>query len=259
MVRQFYKAKIFIEKEADEKMVQEEVAPFKPEVDNFLIENEAKKDLKITLGLPMKLEKILQHPPEWIDGRIINHAQELVKGKYKDTDGLQDPVLWRFATVEGKFVQVLHVNNNHWICVARNENNEVSVYGSMGSNLSKDTVHVIARMVKCEDEELMVKLMPVKHQANGNDCDLFALACATDFAEGIDPSERYYEEKALRNHLLQCFRNNEINQFLQEDMSVKGKPSKIVYKLYEVFYICRDVFFEEDVEKEPENFMKPLY
>ena len=60
MVRQFYKAKIFIEKEADEKMVQEEVAPFKPEVDNFLIENEAKKDLKITLGLPMELEKILQ-------------------------------------------------------------------------------------------------------------------------------------------------------------------------------------------------------
>ena len=28
MMRQFYKAKIFIEKEADEKMVQEEVAPF---------------------------------------------------------------------------------------------------------------------------------------------------------------------------------------------------------------------------------------
>ena len=255
MVRQSYKAKIFIEKEADEKKVQEEVEPFKPKVDNFLIENEAKKDLKTTLGLPTELEKILQHPPEWIDGRIINHAQELVKGKYKDTDGLQDTVLWRFVTVEGKFVQVLHVNNNHRICVARNKNNEVSVYGSMGSNLSKDTVHVIARMVKCEDEELMVKLMPVKHQANGNDCDLFALACATDFAEGIDPSERYYEEKALRNHLLQCFRNNEINQFLQEDMSVKSKPSKIVYKLYEVFYICRDVFFEEDVEKEPENFM----
>ena len=255
MVRQFYKAKIFIEKEADEKKVQEEVEPFKPKVDNFLIENEAKKDLKTTLGLPTELEKILQHPPEWIDGRIINHAQELAKGKYKDTDGLQDTVLWHFVTVEGKFVQVLHVNNNHWICVARNKNNEVSVYGSMGSNLSKDTVHVIARMVKCEDEELMVKLMPVKHQANGNDCDLFALACATDFAEGIDPSERYYEEKALRNHLLQCLRNNEINQFLQEDMSVKSKPSKIVYKLYEVFYICRDVFFEEDVEKEPENFM----
>ena len=56
-MRQFYKGKIFIEKEADEKMVQEEVAPFEPEVDNFVkvitIENENKEDLKITLGLPM--------------------------------------------------------------------------------------------------------------------------------------------------------------------------------------------------------------
>ena len=48
----------------------------------------------------------------------------------------------------------------------------------MGGNLSQDTVHVIARMVKCEDEELIVKLMPVQHQRNGNDCGLFALAVA---------------------------------------------------------------------------------
>ena len=66
MMRQFYKGKIFIEKEADEKIVQEEDAPFEPEVDNFVnvitIENEDKEDLKITLGLPMEFEKILKHP-----------------------------------------------------------------------------------------------------------------------------------------------------------------------------------------------------
>ena len=49
-------------------MIQEEVAPFEPEVDNFTnvitIENEAKKNLKITLSLPMEIEKILQHPTE---------------------------------------------------------------------------------------------------------------------------------------------------------------------------------------------------
>ena len=38
--------------------------------------------------------------------------------------------------VDGKFVQVLQVNNNHWICVAGNKNNEISVYDSMGGNLS---------------------------------------------------------------------------------------------------------------------------
>ena len=68
-------------------------------------------------------------------------------------------------------------------------------------------------MIKCEDEDFMVKLMSVQHQANSNDCGLFALAFVTDFIEGIDPSERNYEEKALRSHLLQCLRNNQINQF----------------------------------------------
>ena len=38
-------------------------------------------------------------------------------------------------------------------------------------------------------------------------------------------------------------------------MSVRSKPSKIVHKVYEVFSICGDDFFEEDVDKEPENFM----
>ena len=75
----------------------------------------------------------------------------------------------------------MHVNNNQWICVAVNKNNEVSVYDSMCGNLSKDTVYVVARMVKCEDEELMVKLIPVKHQTNINDCGLIALAFVTNF------------------------------------------------------------------------------
>ena len=66
MMRQFYKAKIFIEKEADAKMVQEEVTPFEREVDNFVndvtIGNEDEEDLKITLGFPMEIKKVLQHP-----------------------------------------------------------------------------------------------------------------------------------------------------------------------------------------------------
>ena len=82
---------------------------------------------------------------------------------------MQDPVLRRFATVNGKFVQVLHVNNNHGICVAGNKNNEISIYDWMGGDLSHDTVHVIARIVECKDEELMVKLMSVQHQTNSND------------------------------------------------------------------------------------------
>ena len=198
-------------------MVQEEVAPFKPEVDNFVnfvtIENEDKEDLKITVGLPMEIDKVLQYRIKCLGDRIIKHAEELIKSKYKDTDGLQGPVSQCFTTVDGKFAKVLHMNNNHRICVAGNKNIEISVYDSMGGNLRQDKVHVIARMVKCTDKEFMVKLMPVEHQTNSNDRSLFALVFATDFAEGIDPSGRYYDKRGLRNHLLQCFRNNEINQF----------------------------------------------
>ena len=93
-------------------------------------------------------------------------------------------------------------------------------------------------MIKCEDEEFIVKLMPVQHETNGNDCGLFSFAFATDFAEGIDPTKRNYEEKALRSHLLQCFRNNEANQFPQKGTSVKNKPSEIVCKVYEIVCIC---------------------
>ena len=64
MVRQFYKAKLFIEKEADERMVQEEVARFQSDMDSFAnvitLENEAKEDLKITLGLPMEIDIYLR-------------------------------------------------------------------------------------------------------------------------------------------------------------------------------------------------------
>ena len=65
---------------------------------------------------------------------------------------------------------------------------------------------------------------------SGNDCGLFALAFATDFAEGIDPSERYYDEKALRNHLLQCFRNNEITRKNQKTswQSVRNVENGII-------------------------------
>ena len=67
-------------------MVQD-VAPFERKEDNFVnlvtIENEDKEDSKITLGLPMEIENVLQHPTKWLHDRIISHAQERIKRKLK--------------------------------------------------------------------------------------------------------------------------------------------------------------------------------
>ena len=60
-------------------------------MDNFVnvltVENKDKEDLKIILGLPVENKKVLKHPTKWLDDRIISHAQELIKGRYKDTGG----------------------------------------------------------------------------------------------------------------------------------------------------------------------------
>ena len=107
----------------------------------------------------------------------------------------------------------------------------------MGGNLSKDTVHVIARIVKYEDEEFTVKLMPVQYQTNDNDCGLFALAFDTNFAEGNNPSEGYFDEK------IYCKKpSTAMFQFPQKDMSLKSKPSKIVYKVYVRYFAYTEMF-----------------
>ena len=46
-MRQMYKAKIFIEKEAYEKMVQEEVATFKPKAENLVLQSKMRTARKI--------------------------------------------------------------------------------------------------------------------------------------------------------------------------------------------------------------------
>ena len=87
MMKQFYRAKVIIGKEDDEKMVQEEVAQFESEVDNFFnlvrIENEDKEDSKLALALPMEIEKVLQDLIKWLVDLIISQAHELFKRKYK--------------------------------------------------------------------------------------------------------------------------------------------------------------------------------
>ena len=141
MMRQFYKAKVIIGKEDDEKMVQEEVAQFESEVDNFFnlvrIENEDKEDLKLALALPMEIEKVLQDLIKWLVDLIISQAHELFKRKYKYKDGLQHLVSHFFVKVDRKCFQVVHVDNNNCFCVAGNKITEASVYDSMSGNSSQ--------------------------------------------------------------------------------------------------------------------------
>ena len=50
----------------------------------------------------------------------ISKYQSLLRKEFS-IGGLQDPgygIGYKFATQSGPFVQILHVNGNHWICVS---------------------------------------------------------------------------------------------------------------------------------------------
>ena len=115
--------------------------------------------------------KILSSPTIWLDDKVIHKAQQLIKKKFPNIDGFQDPVLYdHFVPVKGKFVQVLNVNKNRWICVVGEGNNEIHIYDSLLIKIDIKSMHVIAKMLKCEYEVFLTKTVPVQKQSNSSDC-----------------------------------------------------------------------------------------
>lgn len=63
---------------------------------------------------------ILSHTG-WPDCAIIHEAQIILANINKNISGFQRPTLCavgQFDIVTSDFVEVLHVNNNHWVCVS---------------------------------------------------------------------------------------------------------------------------------------------
>ena len=97
--------------------------------------------------------------------------------------------------------------------MASQKNNEVAVYNSVAGRIDRQTIQIIAGMLKCKDQEFSVKHLPVQQQTNGDDCGLFAIAFATDLAANIEPTTRKYDQEKFREHLLKCFKYGEISIF----------------------------------------------
>ena len=70
---------------------------------------------------------------EWLNERLINAGQVMIKEKFPHEFGLQDvgkSDTGTFEKEDGNFVQILNCHNAHWICVTNIDfkSNEVKVY-----------------------------------------------------------------------------------------------------------------------------------
>lgn len=82
----------------------------------------------------------LSHIGRWLTDEHINHAQSLLKEQFPDVCGLQDTLIFQAAeyggmvgSPEGQFIQILHINGNHWVCLTSIgcEPGKVNIYDSL--------------------------------------------------------------------------------------------------------------------------------
>ena len=116
-----------------------------------------------------------------MDDEIINLPQYLLKHGNPSIRGLQSTqraVKFQKKIQKGAFVQVLNINQSHWITVSTMNCQQftIKVYDSFHGHLPKETKKLIADIMQSTIE---VHYIDVQMQEGKSDCGVFAVAFAT--------------------------------------------------------------------------------
>ena len=161
-------------------------------------------------NLGQKEFDIISSPSGWLDCSIIHDSQILLANVNKSLKGFQRPTLGpvrQFDIVTSDFVQLLHVNNNHWVCVS--SVNCAPGYVNLMDSLANP---VISQEITDLVKDLLgpryagIHQLTVQQQRNDSDCGVFAIAFATCIVYQQDPSEVYFDIPRMRPHLLKCLK-----------------------------------------------------
>ena len=164
----------------------------------------------------------------------------LIKKKY-DAKGLQDVMLSRtlsFSPEHGKFIQLIHSNENHWVCVSNIgcKSQVLKVYDSARTgDLSINALESIAAIIQSPKRNIYLQFPEVQQQTDSYSCGLFALAYACTLAEGNDPCRAIYpsHQMALASHSCKCLQKHNITSFqLERNFYQPGPFMKKVLKVY---------------------------
>ena len=153
---------------------------------------------------------LISSPTGWLDCAIIHEAQILLANINKNISGFQRPTLGpvgQFDIVTSDFVQVLHVNNNHWVCVSSINcaPGYVNLMDSLSNPvLSQEIVDLVKNLLGPSYKG--INHLPVQQQLNMSDCGVFAIAFATCLVYGLNPSQVRFNIPMMRPHLFNCFK-----------------------------------------------------
>ena len=171
------------------------------------------------LRLSLEDQKILASPMGWLNDKIVDAAQTLLRNAHPAVPGLQPVSLGAtcaFDIQTGEFVQVLHDGTDHWLLISTigvTHPAEVYVYDSMYSSASSSLQMQIASLLHTEHSSIILNYRDVQRQRKGDDCGLFAIAFATSLIHGIKPEECVFDQAQMRSHLMQCIEDRCLTVF----------------------------------------------
>ena len=175
------------------------------------------------VDISLQDRKIVNDGEELTDKHMLA-AQQLLRQKFPSNNGLRDTLVIdsRSKPEDVPYVQVIHVNSNHWITIAAsNSKGPVEVYDSLNPNkLSDSTLHTIRNY---HGQSCIVKIMNIQRQKGFKDCGLFAIANATSICHGDDPTALIYVQDEMRQHLLDCLEKRDMSPFPHEVALVKRR------------------------------------
>ena len=199
----------------------------------------AVKDNWLTIG-DIVLKK--KHRQEVTGGKEltdmpVNAYQLLLKSKLPKLHGLQNTLLQDKKPLEhtcSEALQIIHVKKNHWATIKITGSN-VYLYDSSNKSASGSTEKTIAQLVHSKDKHISIHIMNISKQAGNTDCGLFAMASLTLLALKMDPTTVVFEQKDLRQHLIQSFEKRAITSF---PISKTRRPASSVSNIQHLPIYC---------------------
>ena len=210
----------------------------------------------------LEVDKKIIESGDWLNDRIINAGQRLLRRQFPEWEGFQDTLLGQnltFAVCKKMFVQILNVGNQHWIAVSSKSEctnihaticqqsvntcifvglNNVTVYDSLpSSTVSSRTKDQIAAICFCEDSSIKLTYPKIQIQSGGNDCGFFALAFSFAICSGQNPSRLNFTQCRFRKHLLSCLERGIMESFPTSHR--ERREGQAVHSTIPVFCHCR--------------------
>ena len=86
------------------------------------------------------------------------------------------------------FIQILNINNNHWITISTIgvPPSTVKVYDSSHGQLPRHEQKLVADIFQSCQPDIVIHYIDVQKQANTSDCGLFSISFATTITFGHD-------------------------------------------------------------------------